>query len=60
MTGKEKIDQWSTDLDVKPLNPDETDLLLEQNSLATVSAMPGSTVKGKNKKSTQRHNKICV
>ena len=47
MTGKEKIDQWSTDLDVKPLNPDATDLLLEQNSPAAVAAMPGSTVKGK-------------
>ena len=43
MTGKEKIDGWSADLDTKHLNPDAADFLPAQNSPAAVTACPGST-----------------
>lgn len=47
MSGKEKIDRWSAGLAVKPFIPESAGFIPERNSLAAVTAFPGSTAKAK-------------
>ena len=47
MSGKEKIDRWSTGLDAKPLNPQAADFVPERNPLAATTVFPGSIAKAK-------------
>ena len=47
MSGKEKIDRWSTGLDAKPLNPQAADFVPERNPLAATTVFPRSIAKAK-------------